>query len=80
VKNIRWAKLLMRIFKIDVGTCPKCGSEMKIGGAVQDQASIKRYLTHLGLPIDPPPIAPARHQQRHLFDEDQRPPEYPENQ
>jgi len=80
VKNHRWAKLLMRIFKIDVGTCPKCGSEMKIGGSIQDQASIKRYLTHLGLPVDPPPIAPARRQQGQLFDEDQRPPEYPEDQ
>ena len=80
VKNHRWAKLLMRIFKIDVGTCPKCGSEMKIGGAIQDPASLKRYMIHLGLAVDPPPIASARYHQRDLFDEDQRPPEYPEDQ
>jgi hypothetical protein len=54
----------MRIFRIDVGTCAKCGGEMKLVAAVKDRGSIRRYLKGAGLPEDPPPIAKAR--QRHL--------------
>ena len=36
VKNHRRAKLLKRIFKIDVGTCPKCGIDMEIRSAVHE--------------------------------------------
>ena len=64
VKNHRWAKLLMRIYKIDVGTCPKCGMDMEVRGAVQDRQEIKRYLRHIGVPEDPPPIASPRHKQQ----------------
>ena len=60
VKNHRRAKLLMRIFKIDVGTCPRCGTDMEIRAAVHDQEGIRRYLRHIGLPEHPPPIAMAR--------------------
>jgi len=78
VKNHRRARLLMRIFKIDVGTCPKCGTDMEIRAAVHDPAEIKRYLRHVGLPEHPPPIAPARYEQRDLeqsFDEVLTPPD-----
>ena len=61
VKNHRWAKLLMRIFKTDVGACPKCNSDMEIRAAVHDPESIRRYLKHIGLSEHPPPIAPARY-------------------
>lgn len=77
VKNHRRAKLLKRIFKIDVGTCPKCGSDMEIRAAVHDPESIKRYMRHLGLREHPPPIAPARYEQADLeqsFGEAQEPP------
>ena len=60
VKNHPWAKLLMRIFKIDVGTCERCGTDMEIRAAVQDPDGIARYLRHISLDAHPPPIAPAR--------------------
>jgi hypothetical protein len=66
VKNHRWAKLLMRIFKIDVGSCPKCGTDMEIRAAIHDRDSIRRYLRHAGLDENPPAIAPARHYQPEL--------------
>jgi hypothetical protein len=62
VKNHRWAKLLMRIFRIDVGTCPECGSDMQLRGAVQDPHSIQRYMRCIGLSEHPPPIAPPRYE------------------
>ena len=70
--------MLKRIFKIDVGVCPKCGTDMEIRAAVHDQESIRRYLRHLGLPEHPPPIAPARYEQGDLeqgFDEVPPPPD-----
>jgi hypothetical protein len=66
VKNHRWAKLLMRIFKIDVGSCPKCGVDMEIRGAIRDGDSIRRYLRHVGINEHPPAIAQARHYQPQL--------------
>jgi hypothetical protein len=60
VKNHLWAKMLARMFKIDVGHCPRCGDEMKIVGVVMDPAGVRRYLRSIGLSEHPPPIAPAR--------------------
>jgi hypothetical protein len=77
VKNHRRAKLLKRIFSIDVGTCPKCGDDMEIRSAVHDQENIQRYMRHLGLPEHPPTIAPPRYEQGDLdqsFNEAQGPP------
>ena len=86
VKNHQRAKLLMRIFKIDVGTCPKCGTDMEIRANLHDREEIRRYLKHIGLSEHPPPIAPARYEQRDLAlnfdevspapDETQRTPDY----
>ena len=56
----------MRIFKIDVGACPRCGVDLEIRAAVHDQEGIRRYLRHVGLPEHPPPVAPARNEQRDL--------------
>jgi len=87
VKNHRRAKLLKRIFKIDVGVCPKCGTDLEIRAAVSDPEEIRRYLRHVGLSEHPPPIAPARHEHRELeltFDDGPQPqdaiqiaPDYP---
>ena len=48
------------LFKIDVGTCERCGTDMEIRAAVQDPDGIARYLRHISLDAHPPPIAPAR--------------------
>ena len=55
---------------MDVGTCPKCGEDMEIMGAVQDPAEVQRYLRHTGLKEHPPPIAPARYEQAELAYDD----------
>ena len=60
VKNHRRARLLARVFKMDVGKCPKCGSDMRIVAAVHDPAGIARYLQHIGETADAPRLAPAR--------------------
>jgi len=58
--KMSWARLLKRVFKIDVSVCAKCGGKTKILSAVQDEKSIEKILTHLGLDPKPPPIKPAK--------------------
>ena len=58
--RLTWAALLARVFRIDVSTCPACGGPMRIVAALTDPDSIRRYLNGVGLPAEPPYIAPAR--------------------
>ena len=59
-KNIPWARLLARVFNIDVETCSKCGGKMKIIAAIEDPKVIRKILEHMGLDAKPPPLQPAR--------------------
>jgi hypothetical protein len=59
-KNIPWARLLARVFNIDVETCIKCGGKMKIIAAIEDPKVIRKILEHMGLSTKPPPLYPAR--------------------
>jgi len=70
VKNHQWAQLLKRCFSVDVGTCPKCGDDMEIIGSIHDPDQVRRYLRHIGVKEDPPPIAPARYVQTELAYDD----------
>ena len=54
------ARLLKRVFGIDLDHCPQCGGELKIIAAIEEPAVIVRILTHLGLPARAPSHAPAR--------------------
>ena len=45
-----WARLLKRVFEIDIEHCPQCGDTLKIIAAIEQPAVIVRMLTHLGLP------------------------------
>src|SRR6266704_4224707 len=56
-----WAKLLGRVFGLDMTTCPFCrrGSLRSIAVITQESV-ITRILRHLQLASVPPPIAPAR--------------------
>ena len=47
-----------RGLNLDVETCPRCGGKMKLIALVQDDENIARYLRHLGLPTEVPPMAP----------------------
>ena len=50
-----WARLLKRVFGIDLEHCPQCGDTLKIIAAIEEPAVIVRTLTHLGLPARAPP-------------------------
>jgi hypothetical protein len=63
------ARLLKRVFDIDVEHCPNCGGALKIiacpetcrRAAIEDPPVIIKILSHLGLPTrGPPRRAPAR--------------------
>jgi hypothetical protein len=42
-----WAQRLRRVFRIDVETCPKCGSAMKIIACIDEQEVVEKILTHI---------------------------------
>ena len=58
--RMSWARLLKRVFAIDVEHCPHCGGDLKIISAIEAPAVIAKILTHLGLPARAPPRSPAR--------------------
>ncbi len=58
--RLSWAKLLKRVFEIEIEHCPNCGSELTIIAAILERPVIEKILTHLGLQARAPPRAPAR--------------------
>jgi Putative transposase len=58
--RMSWARLLKRVFDIDVEHCPNCGGALKIIAAIGDPPGIVKILSHLGLPTRAPPRSPAR--------------------
>ena len=60
--RLSWARLLKRVFELDLEHCPNCGGELKIIAAILEQPVIEKILTHLGLQARAPPRAPARGQ------------------
>ena len=57
--RLRWAKLLKRVFEIDMEHCSNCGGKLKIIAAILEQPVIEKILTHLGLQARAPPRAPS---------------------
>jgi hypothetical protein len=56
-----WARLLGRVFDLDMATCPFCRrGSLRIIAAMTQESVITRILRHLKLASVPPPIAPAR--------------------
>ena len=55
-----WARLLKRVFDLNLEHCPQCGGDLKIIAAIEEPAVIVRILTHLGLPARAPPRSPVR--------------------
>lgn len=59
--RISWARLLKRVFDIDMQHCPNCGAgEHKIIAAILERQVIEKILTHVGLDPQPPPRGRAR--------------------
>ncbi|MDP1557762.1 MAG: hypothetical protein Q8K59_05065 [Nitrosomonas sp.] len=58
--RISWARLLKRVFDIDIEHCPHCGGTLKIIAAILERAAITKILDHLGLPARAPPRSPAQ--------------------
>ncbi len=56
--RLSWARLLKRVFDLDLEHCPDCGGELKIIAAILEPPVIEKILTHLGLQAR----APARGQ------------------
>ena len=59
-KRMSWARLLKRVFNIDISLCSKCAGQIKIVAAIEDPKVIKKILEHLGLPWTAPRLAQAR--------------------
>jgi hypothetical protein len=55
-----WARLLKRVFDLDIERCANCGGDLKIIAAIEDPPVIDKILSHLGLPTRAPPRSPAR--------------------
>ncbi len=58
--RISWARLLKRVFEIDIERCPHCGGTLRIVATILEKAAITKILDHLGLPARAPPRAPAQ--------------------
>ena len=56
-----WARLLKRVFALDMARCPFCqqGTLRIIAASTQGEV-IRQILRHRKLAADPPPLAPAR--------------------
>ncbi len=67
-QRLSWAKLLARVFRIDVSVCPNCGGRMRMIATLTDPASIRRCLAGRGLSRRAPPIAPPRPAPQAVFD------------
>ena len=60
-QRIGWARLLERVFDIDMQHCPNCGAgQLKIIAAILERPVIEKILTHLGLDPQAPPRGRAR--------------------
>jgi Putative transposase len=56
-----WARLLRRVFNLEMATCPFCRrGSLRIMAVITQGEVISKILRHLKLSADPPPIAPAR--------------------
>src|SRR5712691_5850633 len=65
-----WARLLGRVFGLDMTTCPFCRrGTLRIIAVITQESVITRILRHLQLASVPPPIAPTRvRQEIFVFD------------
>lgn len=58
--RIAWAKLLARIAERFPLVCPACGGDIRLIAFIIDPGPIRKILAHVGEPVEPPPVSPAR--------------------
>ena len=58
--RIAWAKLLARVGEEFPLECPNCGDDIRLIAFLTEPRPIRKILTHLGEPLEPPPVSPAR--------------------
>lgn len=58
--RVDWATLLRRSFSVDVLECPKCHGRLRMVAVITEREPVRRILSHLGMPTEPPPVARAR--------------------
>ena len=68
-KRYTWARLLARIFSIDVFACPRCKADMQQIAAIIENDAIRRILDCVGLPADSPETAPSTLHRQLEFEE-----------
>ena len=61
LRGSSWARLLSRVFKVDVGRC-QCGGELRVMAAICNPDEARRYLRHAGLAGEPPARAPPSYE------------------
>src|SRR6516164_1200471 len=56
-----WARLLQRVFALDMARCPLCHQgTLRLIAVITQGEVIRKILRHLKLAADPPPLTPAR--------------------
>jgi hypothetical protein len=58
--RIAWAKLMARVGEEFPLLCPACGGDIRLIAFITEPGPIRKILTHLGEPLEPPPVSPAR--------------------
>jgi hypothetical protein len=57
--RIAWAKLMARVEEEFPLLCPACGGDIRLISFITDPGPIRKILTHLGEPLEPPPVSPS---------------------
>jgi hypothetical protein len=52
--------LIARIYEVFPLVCPQCGGELKIVAFLTEAEPLQRILNHIGEPVTPPQVSPAR--------------------
>ncbi len=58
--QIAWAKLLARIAEEFPLGCHACGGDIRLIAFITDPGPVRKILAHVGEPVEPPPVSPAR--------------------
>jgi len=58
--RIAWAKLLAKIAEAFPIVCPACGGDIRLIAFITAPGPVRKILMHIGEPVEPPPVSPAR--------------------